>query len=139
MACTIITILTNCVSTQHHNTVLRERQRLSEMVSKLRKENDQILLERLNAEGSSRGRGEAIQQVETRFKNQVSDLEAQIERLKADNARLTEENNRQVYENQRMKKESFDAQQNNTKEIELLREKLNWTYRTYNIQRAKRP
>ena len=138
MACTTAATLTNCVSTQQHNTVLGDRQRLSEMVSKLRKENDQIMIERLNAEGSARGRGEAVLMVETRFKSQVTELEGQIEKLKADNARLTDDNNKQIYENQRMKKESFNAQQSNNKEIEQLREKLNWVYRTYNIQRSKK-
>ena len=139
ISCYFLTLsLFNCVSTRDHQTLLQDKQRLTETVARLRKENEEITIEKFNAEGAARGRGADIQNVEVRFSSQVTGLEAQIEKLKADNARLTEDNNRHIYENQRIKKESFNAQQERSKELEELREKLNWVYRTYNIQRAKK-
>ncbi len=135
-------ILMSCVNSQRVIST-NNQQSQDVVIAKLRLENDRLTQEKFEAESRVQSRLINVSALEQRAKDAATEAVDKVQKIQKEYDALNEEHKKVLEDKKRLEQELAQKdqavagkEQSLNAEIERLREKLQWVYRTYNIKRA---
>lgn len=128
----------SCVSVKTYQDLNKEKASLNTTIQRLRKQNDELTNEKFELASSLQSKAFIVQTTEQKFKEIEEASLQKIREFKQENEKLKENLKISDTERAKLQQDLSQREQDFNKEIDSLKEKLQWVYSNYNIKRRSR-